>query len=96
MSELLRILRYVRPYVPSLLGSVVLMAFAGAAHGLIALLIQPIFDQVLPSRENLVPGSIALLAMIVMLLLRPRLTASGELVTLLLPILAVLAVAAGD
>lgn len=47
MSELLRILRYVRPYVPSLLGSVVLMAFAGAAHGLIALLIQPIFDRAL-------------------------------------------------
>ena len=45
MSELLRILRYVRPYTPSLLVSVLLMAFAGAAHGLIALLIQPIFDR---------------------------------------------------
>lgn len=47
MSEVLRILRYVRPYTPSLLASVLLMAFAGAAHGLIALLIQPIFDRAL-------------------------------------------------
>lgn len=47
MTELLRIFRYVRPYTPSLLASVVLMAFAGAAHGLIALLIKPIFDRAL-------------------------------------------------
>ena len=47
MSELLRVFRYVRPYTPSLLVSVVLMAFAGAAHGLIALLIKPIFDRAL-------------------------------------------------
>src|SRR6187402_1688367 len=47
MKELLRVFRYVRPYTPSLLASVVLMAFAGAAHGLIALLIKPIFDRAL-------------------------------------------------
>jgi len=47
MSELLRLFRYVRPYTPSLLASVFLMAFAGAAHGLIALLIKPIFDRAL-------------------------------------------------
>lgn len=47
MNELMRIFRYVRPYTPSLLASVVLMAFAGAAHGLIALLIKPIFDRAL-------------------------------------------------
>jgi len=47
MRELLRLFGYVRPYVPSLSASVLLMAFAGAAHGLIALLIQPIFDRVL-------------------------------------------------
>lgn len=47
MKQLFRLLSFVRPYVPSLLGSVVLMAFAGAAHGLVALLIRPIFDRVL-------------------------------------------------
>ena len=47
MNELMRIFRYVRPYTPSLVASVVLMAFAGAAHGLIALLIKPIFDRAL-------------------------------------------------
>lgn len=47
MNELMRIFRYVRPYTPSLLASVILMAFAGAAHGLIALLIKPIFDRAL-------------------------------------------------
>lgn len=47
MNELLRVFRYVRPYSPTLLASVALMAFAGAAHGLIALLIKPIFDRAL-------------------------------------------------
>lgn len=47
MKELARLLGYVRPYTPSLSASVLLMAFAGAAHGLIATLIQPIFDRVL-------------------------------------------------
>ena len=47
MSELLRLLRYVRPYWLLLLASVVLMAFAGASQGLIALLIEPIFDRAL-------------------------------------------------
>jgi subfamily B ATP-binding cassette protein MsbA len=47
VKELTRLLGYVRPYIPSLSVSVLLMAFAGAAHGLIATLIQPIFDRVL-------------------------------------------------
>ena len=47
MRELFRILRFVRPYTPHLLVSVVLMAFAGAAHATIAILIGPIFDRVL-------------------------------------------------
>ena len=42
-----RILSYVRPYAGWLLASVVLMALAGGAQGLIAYLIKPIFDQVL-------------------------------------------------
>lgn len=53
MSELGRILKYVRPYVPSLSASVVLMAVAGTSHGLIALLIKPVFDRVLnPGSPN--------------------------------------------
>ena len=47
MSELARLLRYSRPYMPYLIFSVVLMACVGAAHGLTALLIGPIFDRVL-------------------------------------------------
>jgi ATP-binding cassette, subfamily B, bacterial MsbA len=42
-----RLLRFVRPYLAPLLLSVVLMAAVGAAQGLMALLIQPIFDRVL-------------------------------------------------
>ena len=53
MRELARLLRYSRPYSGALLGSVVLMAIAGAAHAMIALLIRPIFDRVLdPSTPN--------------------------------------------
>jgi subfamily B ATP-binding cassette protein MsbA len=47
MSELARLLRYSRPYTPYLIFSVILMACVGAAHGLTALLIGPIFDRVL-------------------------------------------------
>jgi len=42
-----RILSYVRPYAGWLFASVLLMAMAGGAQGLIAYLIKPIFDQVL-------------------------------------------------
>jgi len=42
-----RLLRFVRPYLAPLLLSVVLMAAVGAAQGLMALLIVPIFDRVL-------------------------------------------------
>jgi subfamily B ATP-binding cassette protein MsbA len=47
MRELARILRFVRPYFPPLLASVILMAMVGAAQGLMALLIGPVFDRVL-------------------------------------------------
>lgn len=43
----LRLLRFVRPYWSPLALSVILMAFAGAAHALMAVLIGPIFDRVL-------------------------------------------------
>ncbi len=47
MKELFRILRLVRPYTLALLAAVVLMAIAGAAHGVMPLLIGPVFDFVL-------------------------------------------------
>ncbi len=47
MKDLLRLLRLVKPYLVPLLGSVVLMAFVGAAQALMALLIGPVFDRVL-------------------------------------------------
>ncbi|MFN0170529.1 MAG: ABC transporter ATP-binding protein [Bryobacteraceae bacterium] len=47
MNERRRLLRYAWRYWAMLLGSVVLMAIVGAAHGLMALLLAPIFDQVL-------------------------------------------------
>ncbi|MBM3746546.1 MAG: ABC transporter ATP-binding protein [Acidobacteria bacterium] len=54
MSELGRILRFVRPYWHALLGSVLLMALAGAAHAAVALLLRPVFDRVLkPVSSNL-------------------------------------------
>jgi subfamily B ATP-binding cassette protein MsbA len=47
MKELARLLKYSRPYVPHLSASVLLMMCVGAAQGLTALLIGPIFDRVL-------------------------------------------------
>jgi subfamily B ATP-binding cassette protein MsbA len=47
MNEVLRLLSYARRYWPHLSGAVVLMAAAGAAQGLTALLIAPIMDVVL-------------------------------------------------
>ena len=47
MSELIRLLRYTRPYSGALLASVVLMAIAGAAHAMTAVLIKVIFDRAL-------------------------------------------------
>lgn len=47
MSELLRLLRYARRYMPALLTSVVLMAVVGATQGLLLKLIPYIFDRVL-------------------------------------------------
>lgn len=47
MNPLWRLLRYARRYLPSLSLSVVLMAVAGAMHGMLPVLIGPIFDRVL-------------------------------------------------
>jgi len=47
VRELGRLLRFSRPYTPHLIFSVLLMACVGAAQGLTALLIRPVFDRVL-------------------------------------------------
>ena len=47
MKELMRLLSYARRYWPQLIGSVALMAAAGASQGMMALLIKPILDRVL-------------------------------------------------
>ena len=47
MSELTRLLRYVKPYTAPLFGSVFLMAGVGLSQGLMALLVGPVFDRVL-------------------------------------------------
>lgn len=53
MKELFRLLSYTRPYAAAILASVALMALAGAAHAFIAVLIKPVFDQVLdPGAPN--------------------------------------------
>ncbi len=52
MSELVRLLRYTRPYAGPLSVSVVLMAIAGAMHAMTALLIKVIFDRGLDPRTG--------------------------------------------
>jgi len=51
MKQVLRLLSYGRRYWAHLLASVVLMAIAGAAQGMLMLLIRPIFDRVLSSNS---------------------------------------------
>ncbi|MCB9383299.1 MAG: ABC transporter ATP-binding protein [Bryobacterales bacterium] len=46
-GQLLRLLHYVRPHAGKLLLSVALMAIVGLCHGLVAVLIEPVFDRVL-------------------------------------------------
>jgi subfamily B ATP-binding cassette protein MsbA len=57
MSEFRRLLFYVRPYLATLLLSVILMAAVGAAQGFTAVLIGPVFDRVLQpdTPDSLVP-----------------------------------------
>ena len=47
MKQILRLTSYGRKFWPQILVSVFLMALAGAAQGMMPLLIQPIFDRVL-------------------------------------------------
>ncbi len=47
MKELIRLLRFARPYWAALLASTVLMAGVGAGQGLVVLLVRSVFDRVL-------------------------------------------------
>jgi subfamily B ATP-binding cassette protein MsbA len=47
MKDLRHLLRYARPYYPRVATAVLLMAIVGACHGLVAVLIEPVFDRVL-------------------------------------------------
>ncbi|MBI3681297.1 MAG: ABC transporter ATP-binding protein [Acidobacteria bacterium] len=55
MKDLGRLLHYARPYWAALAGSVFLLAMAGAAHAMIALLIRPVFDRVLDPQSPEAP-----------------------------------------
>ena len=53
MNLILRLLRYAIPYRGRLVAALLAMAVYAAASGLLAMLIKPIIDDVLPSRERL-------------------------------------------
>jgi ATP-binding cassette, subfamily B, bacterial MsbA len=61
VNVLFRLLEFARPHRARLLAAVAAMLLYGAASAALAALIQPIFDQVLPNRENLVPIAAAIL-----------------------------------
>ena len=62
MTSLYRLLRYSRRYRGRLVGAVLAMAMYGAGTAGVATLIRPIFDEVLPTQRNLLPITIAILA----------------------------------
>ena len=55
MSQVQRLLRFIRPYTLLFLVAVILMAVVGACEGIVALLIKPVFDQVLKSGNQSAP-----------------------------------------
>ena len=62
MSVFRRLLQYARPHRTRLAGALAAMLLYGAASAGLAALIQPIFDEVLPSSQNLAPIAAAILA----------------------------------
>src|SRR5688500_5588381 len=60
-NVLFRLLQYSRPHRGRLTAAFAARLLYGAASAGIAALIQPIFDQVLPTRENLAPIAVAIL-----------------------------------
>ena len=61
MNVFFRLLEYARPYRTRLVAALGAMVLYGAASAGVVALIQPIFDEVLPSRENLAPIAAAIL-----------------------------------
>ncbi len=61
MSVFFRLLTYARPHRSRLIWALAAMVLYGAASAGLAALIQPIFDEVLPNRENLGPIAAAIL-----------------------------------
>ena len=61
MSVFFRLLVYARPHRARLVAALGAMVLYGAASAGVAALIQPIFDEVLPNRENLAPIAVAIL-----------------------------------
>ena len=61
MSVFIRLLEYARPHRARLAWALAAMVLYGAASAGVAALIQPIFDEVLPTRTNLVPIAAAIL-----------------------------------
>ena len=57
-----RLLEHARPYRPQLAAALAAMVVYGAASAGVAFLIQPIFDEALPSGDNLAPIAAAILA----------------------------------
>jgi len=62
VSPLYRLLRYAHPHRARLSAALAAMVVYGAASAGLAYLIQPIFDEVLPNRQNLTGVGIAILA----------------------------------
>jgi len=60
MTQVLRLLSYARRYTAHLAGAVVAMAMAGAAQGMLLLLIKPVFDRVLDPHARGQTGRIPL------------------------------------
>ena len=60
-NVLFRLIRYSRPHRGRLAAALGAMVLYGAASAGVAALIQPVFDEVLPTRENLVPVAAAIL-----------------------------------
>ncbi len=55
MSQVQRLLRFIRPYTLLFAFAVILMAVVGACEGIVALLIKPVFDQVLRPGSDSAP-----------------------------------------
>ena len=61
MNVFFRLLEYARPHRARMVAALGAMVLYGAASAGVVALIQPIFDEVLPSRENLAPIAAAIL-----------------------------------